>query len=297
MPTFKELVDEVALNLQGYTLRQDRSTHLTTNTTSTGTAITVADANNIAKGIIQIEDELIWVDSYDKNTGILTIPPYGRGYLGTTKSSHNAGNQVVIKPTFPRFNIKKAINDTVRAVGETIYATGTYTFTYTPAQITYSLPNDVDKILGLAWQTIGPTQEWLPVRSWRIDMMANVSSFNSNKSLSIYDSIVPGRTVQVFYTTDPDTFELDQDDYEDTTGLPLSAKDVIVYGAAYRLASMVDPGRLTFVSPESEIQTGRIQVGQGQNAARYLLALYQQRLDEESRKQRDRHPIRVHYTR
>jgi hypothetical protein len=60
---------------------------------------------------------------------------------------------------------------------------------------------------------------------------------------------------------------------------------------------MVDPGRLTFVSPESEIQTGRIQVGQGQNAARYLLALYQQRLDEESRKQRDRYPIRVHYTR
>ena len=82
MPTFKELVDEVALNLQGYTLRQDRSPHLTTNTTSTGTAITVADANNIAKGIIQIEDELIWVDSYNKATGVLTIPPYGRGYLG-----------------------------------------------------------------------------------------------------------------------------------------------------------------------------------------------------------------------
>jgi len=28
MPTFKELVDEVSLNLAGFTLRQDRSTHL-----------------------------------------------------------------------------------------------------------------------------------------------------------------------------------------------------------------------------------------------------------------------------
>ena len=35
----------------------------------------------------------------------------------------------------------------------------------------------------------------------------------------------------------------------------------------------------------------------GTNAARYLLALYTQRLDEESRKLRDRYPIRVHYTR
>ena len=297
MPTFKELVDEVALNLQGFTLRQDRSTHLTTNTTSTGTSITVADAGNIAKGMIQVDDELIWIDSYDKNTGILTIPPYGRGYLGTSKSTHTSGSQVVIKPTFPRYNVKKAINDTVKAVSDTIFATGTYVFSYTPAQITYSLPNEVHDVLAVSWQTIGPTQEWLPIRSWRLDQMANVTSFNSNKSISIYDSVVPGRNVQVFYTKEPDTFEIDQDDFEDTTGLPTSTKDVIVYGAAYRLASMVDPGRLTFVSPESEIQTGRIAVGQGQNAARYLLALYQQRLDEESRKQRDRYPIRVHYTR
>jgi len=297
MPTFKELVDEVALNLQGFTLRQDRSTHLTADITSTASTLTLANADNVAKGMIQVDDELIWVDSYDKNTGVVTIPPYGRGYLGTSKSTHTAGSQVVIKPTFPRNNIKKAINDTVRAVSDTIFATGTYVFSYTPAQITYALPDSVHDVLAVSWQTIGPTQEWYPVRAWRLDQMANVASFNSNKSISIYDNVVPGRNIQVFFSKDPDTFEIDQDDYEFTTGLPLSTKDVIIYGAAYRLASMVDPGRLTFVSPESEIQTGRIQVGQGQNAARYLLALYQQRLDEESRKQRDRHPIRVHYTR
>jgi len=297
MPTFKELVDEVALNLQGFTLRQDRSTHLTADINSTVTSLTLANADNVAKGMIQVDDELIWVDSYDKNTGVVTIPPYGRGYLGTRKSSHSAGSQVVIKPTFPRHNIKKSINDTVRAVSDTIFATGSFVFPYNPAQITYALPDNVHDILSVSWQTIGPTQEWYPIRSWRLDQMANVNAFNSNKSISIYDGVVPGRNVQVFFSKDPDTFEIDQDDYEITTGLPLSTKDVIVYGAAYRLASMVDPGRLTFVSPESEIQTGRIQVGQGQNAARYLLALYQQRLDEESRKQRDRHPIRVHYTR
>jgi hypothetical protein len=291
------MVDEVALNLQGFTLRQDRSTHLTAAVTSTATSITLSSADNVAKGIIQIDDELIWVDSYDKNTGVVTIPPYGRGYLGTTKSSHTSGTQVIIKPTYPRNNLKKAINDTVRAIFPTVFGTGTYTFEYSPAVLTYALPNDVETILGVAWQTVGPTMEWVPIRSWRMDPMASTTEFNSNNSLSIYDTIVPGRTVQVFYTKQPDTFEIDQDDYEDVTGLPLSCKDVIIYGAAYRMASMIDPGRLTLTSPEADIQSNKIPLNAGTNAARYLLALYTQRLDEESKKLRDRYPIRVHYTR
>jgi hypothetical protein len=297
MPTFKELVDEVTINLQGFTLRQDRSTHLTANTTSTATTMTLSSADNVAKGIIQIEDELIWVDSYDKNTGIVTIPPYGRGYLGTTKSSHTSGTQVIIKPTYPRGSVKKAINDTVKAVFPTVFGTGTYTFDYNASQVTYALPNNVETVLAVSWQSTGPTQEWYPVRSWRIDPMANTPEFNSNNSLSIYDAITPGRTVQVFFTAQPDTFELDADDFEDVTNLPISCKDVIVYGAAYRMASMIDPGRLTLSSPEADLQANRIPAGSGTNAARYLLALYTQRLDEESKKLRERYPIRVHYTR
>jgi hypothetical protein len=259
--------------------------------------MTLSSADNVAKGIIQIDDELIWVDSYDKNTGVVTIPPYGRGYLGSTKSSHTSGTQVIIKPTYPRNNLKKAINDTVRAIVPTVFGTGTYTFEYSPAVLTYALPNDVETILSVAWQTVGPTMEWVPIRSWRMDPMASTTEFNSNNSLSIYDTIVPGRTVQVFYTAQPDTFEIDQDDYEDVTGLPLSCKDVIVYGAAYRMASMIDPGRLTLTSPEADIQSNKIPLNAGTNAARYLLALYTQRLDEESKKLRERYPIRVHYTR
>jgi hypothetical protein len=297
MPTFKELVDEVTINLQGFTLRQDRSTHLTANTTSTAVTMTLSSADNVAKGIIQIEDELIWVDSYDKNTGVVTIPPYGRGYLGTTKSSHTSGTQVIIKPTYPRGSVKKAINDTVKAIFPTVFGTAAYTFEYSPAVLTYALPNDVERVLAVAWQTIGPTQEWVPVRSWRIDPMANTTEFNSNISLSVYDTIVPGRTVQVFYTKQPDTFEIDDDTFEDTTGLPISCKDVVVYGAAYRMASMIDPGRLTLTAPEADIQSNKIPLNAGTNAARYLLALYTQRLDEESKKLRERYPIRVHYTR
>ena len=85
MATFGSMTDEVVRKLAGFTLRQDRQTHLTVAiTTTTDMSITVASANNISSGVIQIDDELIYVDSYDRNSGVLSIPPYGRGYNGTT---------------------------------------------------------------------------------------------------------------------------------------------------------------------------------------------------------------------
>jgi hypothetical protein len=63
MPTLSEMVDDVKSNLIGYTLRQDRITYVTNagGLTTTSSAITVGSADNLAKGIIEIDDELIWV--------------------------------------------------------------------------------------------------------------------------------------------------------------------------------------------------------------------------------------------
>ena len=299
MATFGQMTDEVSRKLAGFTLRQDRQTHLTAAVNTTATSITVASATNISTGIIQIDDELIYVDSYDRNTGVLSIPPYGRGYNGTTASSHAVGARVIVSPTFPSVDIKEAINDTIQAVFPDLYATGTHTFSYSTARSTYALPDEVETVLGVSFQTTGPSKEWLPVRGWRVDPMANTSAFNSKNSISLYSGIEPGRTVQIFYTSAPTVMDTNDDDFEIVTGLPQSCKDVIVLGASARLASFVDPGRLTFGSAESDQQSqiaGR-SYGAGTNTAKYLLALYDKRLAEESRKLTDRNPTRIHFTR
>jgi len=79
--------------------------------------------------------------------------------------------------------------------------------------------------------------------------------------------------------------------------LPSSCKDVILYGAAYRLASFVDPGRLNYSSAEADNADTKIQYGSGASTSRFLLALFQQRLNEETKKLRDVYPVRIHYTR
>ena len=299
MATFGQMTDEVSRKLAGFTLRQDRQTHLVAAATATATSISVASAQNISTGIIQIDNELIYVDSYDRASGILSVPPYGRGYNGTSAATHQNGARVIISPTFPSLDIKGAINETVLAVFPDLYATSTHTFPYSTAKSTYALPDEVETVLGVSFQTTGPSKEWLPIRGWRVDPMANTDAFNSRNSISLYSGVEPGRTVQVFYSSAPTVMDTNDDDFETVTGLPASCKDVIVLGAAARLSAFVDPGRLTFGSAESDQQSqiaGR-SYGAGTNASKYLLALYDKRLSEESRKLTDRNPTRIHFTR
>lgn len=299
MATFGQMTDEVSRKLSGFTLRQDRQTHLVSLVNSTQTTIVVSSANNLSTGVIQVDDELIYVDAYDRATGTLTIPPYGRGYNGTSAATHQAGARVIISPTFPSVDIKGAINETILAVFPDLYATSTHTFSYSTAKSTYPLPNEVETVLGVSFQTTGPSKEWLPIRGWRVDPMANTTAFDSRNSISLYSGVEPGRTVQIFYTSAPTVMDSNDDDFEIVTGLPSSSKDVIVLGAAARLSSFIDPGRLTFGSAEADQQSqiaGR-SYGAGTNASKYLLALYDKRLAEESRKLTDRNPTRIHFTR
>jgi hypothetical protein len=299
MATFGSMTDEVVRKLAGFTLRQDRQTHLTSAVNATATTISVASANNVSTGIIQVDDELIYVDSYDRSSGTLNIPPYGRGYNGTSPATHQLGARVVISPTFPSVDVKGAINETLLATFPDLYTTGVHTFTYSPAKSTYALPEEVETVLGVSYETIGPSKEWAPIRNYRIDSLANTDSFNSRNSISLYSGVETGRTVQVSYTSAPTVMDSNDDDFEIVTGLPVSCKDVIVLGAAARLSSFIDPGRLTFGSAESDQQSqiaGR-SYGAGTNASKYLLALYDKRLSEEARKLNDRNPIRIHFTR
>ena len=297
--TYANLVDEVLLNLSGYTLRQDRTTHLTQDVTDTGLILNLGNTTNIGKGVVEIDDELIWLDNYDRISSTATAAPYGRGYHGTAKASHTANTKVTVAPTFPKATVKKAINDTIDAVFPNLFGVGVYTFNYNSVKTAYSIPADVQTVLYVSWKTTGPTDEWLPVKGWRHDPLANATAFTTANSISIYDRIEAGRTVQVYYTKKPTTLTAagPNDTFESITGLPSSCKDVILYGASYRLASFIDPGRLNYSSAEADQADTKIQYGSGASTTRFLLALYQQRLNEETKKLRDVYPTRIHYTR
>jgi len=300
MPTFAQMVDETRNSLAGFTLRQDRITNLA-NSGGIGTTdlnIIIGSSENLAKGIIEIDEELMWINSFDRtNLTLNVIQGFGRGYGGTTPSPHTQNSQVTMTPTFPKVNIKKAINDTINSFYPKLFGIQSTTFTFNAAQVAYPLPPEARDVLYVSWQTVGPSREWLPVNRWRIDRMANVSTFNTTKTINLYEKIMPGRTVQVYYSTIPNNLTNNTDDFAAVTGLPESCRDVVIFGASYRLLSYIDTGRINLSSAEADINDTKLPSTAGASSSKYTFALYQQRLQEEATKLQDRFPIRVHYTR
>ncbi len=300
MPTLNEMIDEVKSKLIGYTMNQDKVTYVNNSSgiSAVDTTIELGASNNFAKGIIEIDEELIWVESYNKTTGTLNVVPnFGRGYLGTQEAPHSRYSQITLSPSFPRVNIKQAINDTINAVGDKIYAIESTTFTYNAATTTYALPDDVHDVLSVTWESIGPSKEWIPVRRWRQDRMASAASFNSTQTISIYDLITSGRNVLVWYTTPPNTLDNGEEDFTNITGLPETSKDVIILGACYRLLSFLDAGRINVTSAEADLNDSKIPSSAGGTVSKYVYALFQSRLSEEVNRLQANYPTRIHYSR
>ena len=305
MPNLSNMIDEVLINLAGYTYQQDRATYITENVNDSASTIAspvilqLASTDNIGKGTIEIGEELIWLDSFDRVSNTATVPPWGRGYLGTDRQAHTAGDKVTITPTFPRYVIKKAINDTISAFGAIIFAVKTTTFTFNAAQTTYAFNNlNIHNVMSMMWQDIGPSQEWIPIRHWSWDSLASSAAFGAGaQTVTIGDWVQPGRTIKVVYATDPEPFTTNTEDYSTQTGLPNSTRDVVILGASYRLLTYLDPARAAQVSPQADETDSKRPFGASGTATKQLYALFQQRLKEETDRQQSQYPIRVHYSR
>jgi len=293
--TFADIIDETTLSLTGYTNRQDQATYLTAAFTSTALTFTVADGTVLTRGIVEIDEELIWVDSFDRTTNIATIPSYGRGFRNTEPAPHTVGTRVTIAPSFPRSVIRKNINLAIDGVYPDLFGTYYTTFNFQAARTTYTLPQEAIDVIGASWQTIGPSLEWLPIRHYRMDKMANPLTWNSGKTVSIREGIIPGRTVMVTYTRKPLQLQFDTDDFSQT-GLPDSAREVIILGAAYRTAAYLDMGRVPAATAEADSQQSNDPIGSAANISRYMYQLYQQRLQVEVRRLQEQFPPRTHYT-
>jgi hypothetical protein len=304
------MIDEVLVNLAGYTFQQDRSTYITSavsTTTSTSASpliLSLASTDSVGKGILEIDEELLWVDSFDRVANTATVSPYGRGYLGTTAATHTADAKVTISPTFPRFSVKRAINDTIRSLGANIFAVKSTTFTFNAAVSTYAFANlNIKNILTVSWQSIGPTKEWVPIRKWDLDSVANPEAFSYTSGTDVVQTItlgeapISGRTVKVVYATDPSPFTTNSEVYTTVTGLPESTRDVVILGTAYRLLSFLDPARAAQVSPQADETDSKRPYGASQSATKQLYALYTQRLNEETKAQQQNYPPKVHYSR
>src|SRR5207253_1389892 len=120
----------------------------------------------ISQGIVEIDDEMLLVRNFDRNSGVVTLmsnATVSRGIEGTTATTHDIGALVNSDPRFPRARIKEAINDTIAALYPDLWVFADYEFPYTAARYEYPVPVNVDNIYKVVANTVGPSGIWKPI--------------------------------------------------------------------------------------------------------------------------------------
>lgn len=296
MSTFSELTDSTLLYLSGFSNAQEQATYLTSGVSASDLTLPVADATALSRGLVEIGDELMWVDDVNATALTAVVPPYGRGFRSTTAATHASGSRVVSAPLFPRQLVKNAINETIASLYPTLWGTGETTFTFQTNVSTYALPAGAKGVLSVHWQDFDEPTEWHDVRRYDVDPNASTAVFPTGASITIKDFVVVGRTVKVVYLKQPTALSSASDVFTTVTGLPASCEDLVRLGASYRMVMLIEAPHLAGMSAEADFSQNVRPAGAAANLSRYLLQNYQLRLQQEENKLNALYPVRIRYS-
>lgn len=290
--TFKNLQDEVLLKLYGFGLRQPRATFLTQPADTLDTTLFVASTTDLEMGVAEVGGEMVFIESIDEANKAVVLSPDGRGYYGTTPESHGAGARLTFAPVWPRQQVREAINQTIISTWPTLFGVGQTQFTFTPAQTTYSIPAEAERVLSIAADTFGPSREQQLVRRYRFDSTAPVDEYATTNSLTLEEGVSPGVTVTVTYTKQPSELSTDSD-LLTASGLRETARRLVVLGAAADLAGYMDVARLSVDTTMADELDDRNQLGLSTRIANQLSLQFEMELEKERQRLRQTTPVAI----
>lgn len=291
MTTVSQLIDDCSGMLHAYTGELEATTWLTQPVDAAQTELQVQHPNRLRQGIIEVDDELMWLS--DAGNTSVTLQPNGRGVMNTPAVPHAVTTQVKNDPLIPRARIFQEIQAVIRQMQPDLYAVKTYSFTVSPVQTTYEIPADVNKLLSVQHDVVGPTQEWLTMTAYWIDQNAATVS---GKALTLRGVIDPGRTVQLVYAADLPVPASTLEDLEGS-GIPAEMHDVIRYGACWRVVQTLPVGRLNLKSIPAQTNAENVTPAVISEISKQFAQMFQLRRQEERQRQLDKYPPRKHYVR
>lgn len=293
MALLDTLTDAVESRLLGFTSRTPRMTTLSENVAASG-AVTFAvdDMETLTRGPLQIGEELLMVTSFNGTTA--TVPAWGRGYANSTAAAHSTGDRVVIAPPFPRHEIKQAIIETVDGLWPELYGLGKTTITLSGVQETYELPTGTQDVIKVTYEDDGPSGTWPVLRSWRFNRAANLTDYPTGRSITLpIRHLTPGRKVDILVEVKPELTSLISD--WDDIGLFESARQVVVYGALYRILAVADLGTLDGKSASSAFAQRSEAFVSASDLARQFYAYYREALEAERNRMNKSYAPQMHF--
>lgn len=292
MSSLSQMIDDVQAYLRSFTRDQELSTHLTAAATSSGLQLDVADASLVSRGRIEIDDELLWVESVDRANNTVKIAPYGRGMDGTTAASHSMNARIIMQPLYPRKMVMDTINQIIGGLGNQLYGVASTTINADPQSVVYELPSTSERVLNVMANHDSTYGDAEYVRRWKFDPSSSTSS--TGKALFVYEPTATGMTMTVTYFRKPEQLA-EGDDFSDSL-LPDTSYDVVVLGAAARLMAAAGSFLHATRSVDANALDTKNDSSQVIQQSRYLFTLFQQRLEEEKTQLLNSYVTRAHYT-
>lgn len=294
MTTFDGLLSRIRQQAMGYTKDQSAFAELAVDmSSSAGTFIVDTDSvNNISRGLIEVDDELILVKKYDATSGTVTVMAgvNGRGMEGTVAVPHFAGSLMTADPKFPRARMKEAVNDVLQSLYPSLVVFSTTSIVNNAVVYEYGMPADALDVWAVSDSTIGPSKVWMQGMNYKFNPTADTDAFPTGKSIQLFDSVTPGQTMFIKYAKAPSPLVNASDDFAAVTGLPERCVDLVMWGACARLLPAYESARLQQSSIEATERAGLVPPASATSTAKYYMAMYQQRLEEERIRMFAEHP-------
>lgn len=287
--TFGSIIDYIQGQLSGFVTDPPSYGTLTNTIQSNAlTAVLSLSSDSIPQGVIEIDDELIFITDYDETTGTITIPPWGRAQQGTTAAAHSAGTRVTVNPKYPRRRVAQVINAVISGMCPPMFGVQTGQFQAQYLDWEYALPAGTRSLLKVEYRPWNAEiYDWQPLRNAVIKRDTGSPVLHVPTAAGLL-------AAEVRWTVAADPVPLvNDDDLFTTTGLPDSAVDVVSLGAIPRLVTTVDLARQQLNSVEPSERSLILPAGSGANAAKFYLSMYQMRLEAEANKLRQQYPLRV----
>jgi len=236
MSTVGTVIDRTIRQLMSGTVEERNKTvgALTTTTTSISFQY---DLNGMrAGGVIQIDNELMYVWEVFSGSKTVTVE---RAWNGTTAAAHASGAVAIVDPKFPRSQIIEAINaeiDDLSSPMNGLYQIKSLELNYNGTWNMINLPT-TDKIIDLVSVTVRYIATDYPkITRCRLIRDLPNDDFSAGYAIRFDEQVRAGRMI-VVYKAPFTNVTTEAQNLQNIAGFPTTAEDILMMGAQIRLVS------------------------------------------------------------
>lgn len=271
----RDLVDRVKATLTANGASSDTFSYLAAGIDAddlTLTAVVASGALGVDVGVVEIDSELLYLQSVDSG-GTCTVAPYiGRGFNHTTATSHATGAMVTSAPKVPRRDVLRALNDALSDTFPQLFAVtwvpvvgdGETTEFTTDAALRVVAAEVYDDVVA----------EWLPLKDVRLTQ----PQYTGGDSVLVMPYTL-GVDVQarVAVASPPIPFDTESTSVEDH-GVPVDIGPLLVTAALLKLTPGPELARMQTDTVEANDRSRTVPASAGLTASRYLQLVYEGQL-------------------